>query len=64
MADLQSTIEQVTTLPRLRKRLILTEGQSIKDDAEVLAFSSKTVPAGKVANISVRISVTSLGEAE
>jgi len=60
MAELQETTEQVTKLPRLRKRITLTAGQSIKDDPEVLAIATKVVPAGKVADVIVRIKVKSL----
>ncbi len=64
MADLQSIIEEVTTLPELRKRFILSEGQTIKDDVDVLAFASKTVPAGKIAHIVVKICVIKLEDVE
>ena len=64
MPDLRPITEEVTTLPRLKKRLTLTEGQSIKDDADVLAFASMTVPAGKVADILVKIYVIKLDDVE
>ena len=60
MAEIQSTIEQVTRLPELVKRWTMTAGQSIKDDPDVLAIATKVVPAGKVADVIVRIQVKSL----
>ena len=60
MAELQETTEQVTKLPRLRKRITLTAGQAIKDDPEILALSTQTVPAGKIAEVLVKITVTRL----
>jgi len=64
MAYLQPITKEITVLPNLNKWLTLTAGQAIKDNADMLAFASKTVPEGKVATISIRISVLSLKDAE
>ena len=60
MAEIETTVEQVTRLPELVKRWTMTAGQSIKDDPDVLAIATKVVPAGKVADVIVRIQVKSL----
>ena len=43
---------------KLNKTLELTAGGKLADDAEVLAFAQKTVPAGK--KVSVRIMIRGL----
>lgn len=58
MADFE--IKQKPDLPRLSKTVGLSAGQKLSDDAEVLAFAQKTVPADKNAIIQVEIKVIKL----
>ena len=65
MANFESE-EVVTTirrLPQLTKEITLTAGQKLTDDADLVAFAQKTVPAGKVAIIEVNITVKSIRSA-
>ena len=63
MSDFETTTKEETVLPSYHKKIILTEGQAIKDNQDVINFANKTVPLGKIAKVMVNITVISLKDA-
>ena len=63
-ADLEGTVSQYTTYPSYVKELTLQEGEKLADNADLIAFAQKTVPADKVAIVQVIIRVRRIMDAE
>ena len=60
MADFEETTVQKKVLPRLDLRLELAAGAKIADNADIVAFAQKVVPAGKAALVEVHLVVRQL----
>jgi hypothetical protein len=60
MANLEITTRQENEYPKFHKKIELSEGQALKDDADLLAFASKSVPSGKTVKVIVNIVVISI----
>ena len=65
MANFESkdVVTTIRRLPQFIKSITLTAGQKLTDDAELVSFAQKTVPAGKVAIVDVTITVKQLRSA-
>jgi len=62
--DIEGTVSQYTTYPSYVKELTLQEGEKLADNADLIAFAQKTVPADKVAIVQVIIRVRRIMDAE
>ncbi len=66
MVNLQET-EEITTTKKKELRMYgveLTAGQTLQDITELITLANKTVPAGKIARISLLVRVDSIIDAE